>query len=52
MAQSLEEPTKSKTQAKIRQQMNTPVFSGSAVSPHASPGIYAEQSNYPEGWNE
>ena len=32
-------------------EMTSPVFSAIPVSPHASPGIYTNKSNYPEGSN-
>jgi hypothetical protein len=33
----------------VRSKMSYPVFSVSPPSPHASPRIFAEQLNYPEG---
>jgi len=36
----------------VRAEMTHPVFSAYAVSPHASPGIFKNKLNYPEGCNE
>jgi hypothetical protein len=44
----MEKPLEECTTKKARLEMTYPVFSASHVSPHASPEIYAEQSNYPE----
>jgi hypothetical protein len=48
----MEKPLEECTTKKAGLEMTYPVFSASYVSPHASPGIFKNKLNYPEGCNE